>query len=220
MILGEKKGYYSVSRGYELGFSYDRLRWNPSLDLLLKKIRHPIPMYAKRIVGNPPATNAPAGFELQMGDWVKPYGNGLSTDVIFLRRLEMRSKHDYDEKLTVRFPNKGDGIIEFSVPGEDRYCDLLSPHEAPLQGYQAEIVREKHNHPGEFMRLDYDPNRNYFIRVRTIVDSEGHLKSALYGKIYGDFMQFVYYLNPTPNDQNIEFDPSQNLLPKQDIKHP
>jgi hypothetical protein len=25
-------------------------------------------------------------------------------------------------------------------------------------------------------------------------------------------MQFCYYLNPTPNDRNVEFDPKQNLL--------
>jgi hypothetical protein len=34
----------------------------------------------------------------------------------------------------------------------------------------------------------------------------------LYWKIYGDFMQFRYYLNPTPNDRTVEFDPKQNLL--------
>ena len=53
---------------------------------------------------------------------------------------------------------------------------------------------------------------NYFFRVRTVLDEHGNVKSALYGKIYGDFMQFTYYLNPTPNDHNIEFDPPRNLL--------
>ena len=44
------------------------------------------------------------------------------------------------------------------------------------------------------------------------MDKDGNVKSALYGKIYGGFMQFRYYLNPTPNDRNVEFDPKQNLL--------
>jgi hypothetical protein len=35
---------------------------------------------------------------------------------------------------------------------------------------------------------------------------------AHYGKIYGDFMNFTYYLNPTPNDRNVEFDPKRNLF--------
>jgi hypothetical protein len=47
-----------------------------------------------------------------------------------------------------------------------------------------------------------------------VLDSNGNAKSALYGKIYGDtmMMNFHYYLNPTPNDRNVEFDPKQNLL--------
>jgi hypothetical protein len=57
-----------------------------------------------------------------------------------------------------------------------------------------------------------DPNRDYFFHVRTVKDVNGDIKSALYGKIYGDFMHFRYFLNPTPNDRNIEFDPKQNLL--------
>ncbi len=44
------------------------------------------------------------------------------------------------------------------------------------------------------------------------MDERGNIVSAHYGKIYGDFMQFSYYLNPTPNDRNVEFDPKQNLL--------
>jgi hypothetical protein len=54
--------------------------------------------------------------------------------------------------------------------------------------------------------------KEHFFWVRTVKDHEGNIVSAHYGKIYGDFMQFTYYLNPTPNDRNIEFDPKQNLL--------
>jgi hypothetical protein len=57
-----------------------------------------------------------------------------------------------------------------------------------------------------------NPDRIYYFRVRTKVDDRGNIVSAHYGKIYGDFMQFAYYYNPTPNDRNIEFDPKQNLL--------
>lgn len=48
--------------------------------------------------------------------------------------------------------------------------------------------------------------------MRTVLDEKGHVKSALYGKIYGDFMHFRYYLNPTSNSRNVEFDPEQNLM--------
>jgi hypothetical protein len=49
-------------------------------------------------------------------------------------------------------------------------------------------------------------------RVRTKLDKNGNIVNAHSGKIYGDFMQFSYYLNPKPNDRNIEFDPKHNLM--------
>ena len=42
-------------------------------------------------------------------------------------------------------------------------------------------------------RMDYNSQRNYFFRVQTVSDTNGNVKSALYGKIYGDFMQFRYF---------------------------
>ena len=70
---------------------------------------------------------------------------------------------------------------------------------------------------------DASPDMNYFIRVRTVLDDKGNIKSALHGKIHGDIILapmnsktckiiFDYYLNPTPNDQNVEWDPKRNLL--------
>jgi hypothetical protein len=65
---------------------------------------------------------------------------------------------------------------------------------------------------GQLSKFEYDANRIYLLRVRAVLDQSGNIVSAHYGEIYGDFMQFAYYLNPTPNDRNIEFDPKQNLL--------
>ena len=62
------------------------------------------------------------------------------------------------------------------------------------------------------METNWDLNRNYFFRVHTVLDENGNIKSVLYGKIYGDFLKFSYYLNPTPNDRSVEFDPKQNIL--------
>ena len=61
-------------------------------------------------------------------------------------------------------------------------------------------------------------------RIRTELDDEGNIKNAHYGKIYGDFrlcesrekvvdIDFLYYLNPTPNDRNLEWDRKHNLCP-------
>ena len=56
-----------------------------------------------------------------------------------------------------------------------------------------------------------------------MIDEGGKVKSALYGKIDGEFgldainsktcfVLFTYYLNPTSNDRNMEFNPQKNLF--------
>ena len=141
------------------------------------------------------------------GDWVAPYGKGVNTDIVFTEEFNKNSVTDFYYKLTVSFPNAGDGIQEFDAPALIQNAtmgqsDLRSLHEAPADGYQSQYEQNRSS----------NLNRNYYFRVRTKLDENGKVMSACYGKIYGDFMQFTYYLNPTPNDRNIEFDPKQNLL--------
>jgi hypothetical protein len=90
---------------------------------------------------------------------------------------------------------------------------LRSDHQAPTDGYQPQLIKESSAHPGQPTKAsDNNESGGYYIRVQTILDGNGNVKSALYGKIYGHFMQFSYYLNATPNDRNVELDPNQNLL--------
>ena len=220
----EKEGYYRTFSKCDLGLPYDASKWNPTITLLLKKIGKPIAMYAKWVNSEPAAfkkTGQPPivfkkdiGYDLMVGDWIAPYGKGLTTDIIFTEEFNKKSVFDYDYKFTISFPNTGDGIQEFTVPDAEKGSGLRSPHEAPNDSYQSPMVRENFHHSDHTGKTDYDPNRNYFFRVRTVLDERGKVKSALYGKIYGDPLQmnFHYYLNPTPNSRNIEFDPKQNLL--------
>lgn len=196
-----KDGCYSIWQQVNLQSPYDPTKWNMEKTLVLKKIGKPIAMYAKKYALGLklPEYNKQIGFDLMIGDWVSPYGKGINSDVFF-------TENHVDEKsgytFTISFPKQGDGIQEFTLPDREIGSGLRSPHEAPVDGYQPK--HEQTQMP--------DPNRNYFFRVRTVKDHEGNIVSAYYGKIYGDFMQFTYYLNPTPNDRNIEFDPKQNLL--------
>jgi hypothetical protein len=215
-VVVEKAGYYVTHSGYQ--FYYDEKRRHPSFTLLLKKIGKPIPMYAKRLNTNVPALDKPVGFDLMAGDWVAPYGKGTKTDIIFTAHTEKRSEFDWDSKLTVSFPNPGDGIQEFDAPvllqdATMGQSDLRSSHETPAEGYQPQWVQTMscRPHRGGYSG-NRDPNHNYYFRVRTVLDSQGNILSTHYGKIYGDFMEFSYYLNPTPNDRNVEFDPKQDLL--------
>jgi len=108
------------------------------------------------------------------------------------------------------FPKPGDGIQEFTVPAVEKGSGLRSAHEAPVDGYQPEVVQTEMT----------NPNRNFYFRVRTKLDENGNVVSARYGKIYGDLAQFTYYFNPTLNDRNVEFDPKQNLLGGEQVRQP
>jgi hypothetical protein len=214
----EKPGYYPFSMQYHMGFYYKPDKWNPTQTIVLKRVINPIPMYAKHIEGGPPVFNEPVGYDFMVGDWVTPHGKGQTTDIIFTGELNQKAKNDFDYKLTISFPKLGDGIQEFSVPSyylHSQGSALRSDQKAPADGYQPQVVRTMSRHPGQGTKEDMnDPNRNYFFRVRTVLDENGNVKSALYGKIYGDFMQFSHYLNPTPNSRNVEFDPKRNLFKK------
>lgn len=210
----QKNGYYSGHRGYDLTSSQaDR---NPTITIVLKKLVNSIPMYARWVdsepsafkkTGRPPINfNTSIGYDLIVGDWVAPYGKGVDTNILFTEEFNKESITDFYYKLTVSFPNDSDGIQEYTMPEAEKGSGLRSPHIAPLAGYQSQLTKENYHHPGELGKpYDFNENRIYFIRV-TLPDGPH------FGKIYGDFMQFTYYLNPTPNNQNIEFDPKHNLI--------
>lgn len=209
----QKQEYYPTAFQYELGYAADDSpQWNLEQSLTLKRVLHPIAMYAKRVDAQPPVNGKAVGYDFTIGDWVSPHGKGVAPDVFFRRDYSKRALNDYDYKLTITFPKQGDGIQTFAVPQDEKGSGLRSPYEAPETGYEGEVTKVNISHPPETVEWDYDPDRNYFIRVRTVLDEHGNVRSALYGKIYGDFMHFSYYLNPTPNDRNIEFDPKRNLL--------
>lgn len=70
---------------------------------------------------------------------------------------------------------------------------------------------------------NFEESTCYQFRIRSKYDDNRNLKEAYYGKIYGDFkiegdekkgvtsISFLYYLNPTSLDRNLEWDMKTNL---------
>ena len=125
--------------------------------------------------------------------------------------------------LKVTFPNEGDGLREIvAKPVSEN--SLRLPYEAPQAGFSAEWKREIiSKSDGTRQNLEPRTDQNYMFRIRTVLDKNKEVKSALYGKIYDDInyygyiadkvtLVFTYYLNPVSNDRNIEFDPDKNLF--------
>jgi len=233
-----KEGYYGTGASYDdfkkssgiLGFRKWQ-PWNPTLELVLKEVINPVPLYVVRAGTYTnhiefPEKNKFIGYDLIERDWVVPYGKGIHKDFLFKLEGEFIPSPMYvDETLTIKFENPEDGIQSIYV--EPALGSLLRlPHHAPASGYQSKLVqRSKSDDKKVYISYERD-DQNFFFRIRTETDEKGNIASALYGKIHGvisstmgsirepnkSSLNFTYYLNPTPNDTNLEFDTEKNLF--------
>ena len=127
---------------------------------------------------------------------------------------------------------KWDGVLEFAFPNplegvyeEEKhfmsYSELKLPHLAPESGYEPTRHYEASTYKGRLLERQV----GLFLRTRVKLDTDGKIISANYAKIYGDIyfdargeVKFGYYYNQTPNDRNLEFDLSRNLLKLESIQ--
>lgn len=199
------------------------------LKIVLKKIIHPIPMYVNRVDiahREKPAIDKPVGFDLTVGDFVAPYGKGTNAQMYFMWHAEYvdtnsaesewkRSRSGWDGRMIISFPNPGDGIQEFDLPGRGNVgSELRSSQLAPADGYQSQLIKTNRWHFGQLPNFyDYDHlHKNYYLRVNTVLDEQARVKSAQYGKIYGDFEEVLTtYLSPETNSRSLEYDMQHNL---------
>jgi hypothetical protein len=205
--------------------------WNPTVELVLKPILNPIPMYARKVqMLRVPVVGQPVGFDLVASDWVTPHGKGSVPDLIFtLQKTFVDVEKPFEATLTITFANEGDGI-QPTVAAPHVGSELRLPRYAPEDGYEPKLVKGTSRAAANQMIVPANKDDlNYFFRVRTRKE-ENKIVSANYGKIYRDIdfdiinsdtalLFFTYYLNPTPNDRNMEFDPARNLfggLPNQE----
>jgi hypothetical protein len=221
-----KSGFYD-SLGIRINFSRQGnspawLPVNPVCKLTLKHIIEPVPMYARKVLLKVPVLNVPLGIDLEVGDWVHPYGMGKIEDFVFLVTRRWKNMDDFDSSVRLSFPNRLDGIQSFE--GDTLHGSLLtSPLQAPDTGYSATWERSASASPTAGRKnWGTAQARNFLFRVRSVEDERGVLKEANYGKIYGDIssggeasekmeLMFTYYFNPKVNNRSLEFDTTKNL---------
>ena len=191
-------------------------------------------------------TNAVLRLDMFKGDWLPPYGHGETADLEIASEFLITGKERrflrsiasdgdvlfYDLVQTIR-PTGADDCIYESVRdprlgikirrGSD---DGRSGRIVRRQGRRKRVERTG-NWECEYFN-DTDANRCATFRIRSRYDEKGNLVEAYYGKIYGDFtfeghlnrgviaVRFLYYLNPTPLDRNLEWDMKNNLCPAPD----
>ena len=204
--------------------------WNPTIEMVLKEKKKPIPMYAtdRQNEKQIPLRNKWCGFDMEKNDWVAPHGSGNYADIEVFIRWDGKIADQYTGAwLTIRFPDPEAGFYPFQL---DAYSSFLSPYHAITnEQYQKEL-----NFPGRSVQRNdvkdkkrFRSDIGYVFRTRTRVNSEGKVICARYGKMYPphvemfylwrggkSFIFLPYYLNPTENDTNLESDPEKNLFKK------
>ncbi len=193
--------------------------WDAMYTVVVKRVKHPIPMYAKSVDLDYPGAGIPVAFDLEQGDWVAPHGAGYRSDFIFQLDIQGHTATNLRAQLTLYFKNPHDGLV--TVPSAGWNSGLASDYLAPEEGYQAEWSR-RYGRGYDRLELEAQKNHNAYFRVRTETDKDGRMIKAWYGKLYGTFemasllkdrprVQFIYYVNPS-GDRNVEFDPDRNLI--------
>lgn len=230
-----KDGHYKTSFPYVFSGKSDPEiidgRWQPwgvTNTVFLKRIRNPVPMYAKHVDAIVPVLDNPVGYDLEKGDWVDPHGMGVVSDFVFSVSGTYSNSSNRDLNMVVSFSNPHDGLQVFKRPVHNELpigSELVSDHEAPSTEYEPTYRYLYRMLPTLSGRVNVEPRfgQNAYFRVRSKVDDEGKLIESTYGKIYGDLfcrfrgaeevmLKFTYYWNPKPNERNVEFDTSNNLF--------
>lgn len=218
----EKQGYYKSRGDFHFSTSTNGRwqPWNQEIKLVLRKIEKPVPMYAREFRRELPVIGKEAGFDLIEYDWVAPYGKGVRSDVVFKLQKQIKSRDEFEGKLTINLPGKFDGI-QLLKDDRKKGSDFKLPRFAPEVGYRSEIVLSRKREIGKPLESSYKQEHNYIFRIRS-EEKEGKLIRAMYGKIQGDIsfdamrpsdavVVFRYYLNPDYS-KNLEFDMMRNLF--------
>lgn len=233
-----KEGYYNSILRYEypnyLSITGHKWQpWNPTVTAVVRRIVNPIPMYVKRVETSIPSTNRFYGFDLEVGDWIAPDGKGKRDDIQLKVMRSVAGKRDYTLTVEVTLTNTGDGLkVVTPISGSA----FGSPREAPTNGYAINFSKTLGCKPDSgYFNVEVRSGEYFVFRTRTVLDASSNVVSQCYGKIPTGFsvggyladkigIRFTYYLNPTPNDRNLEFDPTKNLFrnlsPSEEVREP
>lgn len=224
-LSAEKPGYYRTQgprRGINDEKSFPQYAVGvQKIEMELRPVRDPIIGISRDVDRRllPKTDGSSLGFDLEVGDWVAPYGKGKNSDFIFTVGGHFNGLNDYDQSLALSFSKQGDGIIVFKHP-KQLGSALKWPYEAPLSGYEPQRVwRKTFDGKSRTSNLDTSGDINYLFRVRTELDEQGNVRRAMYGVIsnevviggnneVGRNVSFTYALNPKWT-RNLEFDPAK-----------
>ena len=227
----DKEGYYTSEKKYDVRKKNDDGKIevvDQNLIIVLRKKLNPIPLYTKKYTGFLPEKGSDIGFDLQIGDWVNPYGQGEKSDFIFHYTGYVNDFFNYSGELNVSFSNAEDGMLSEPIDERFKSSKLTLDYTAPIDGEylkERKFIRSRVGKGKDTKKENtIESNTNYFVRLRTELNEDDEIIKANYAKIYNGIVfdprsdkgvasiHFTYYFNPEVNDTNLEFDPKKNLF--------
>jgi hypothetical protein len=196
--------------------------WNPTVEVVLREKVDPIPLYAKHYSQHDiPANNKKIGYDFFVGDWCEPYGEGITNDIYISYDYEVSGISDFKWSLQISAISSNDGFICIEpIKGSNSVFKL--PYLAPIKTYSPKYIQNITVSRGKRHYTKPIPiSNNIFFRIRSDIDNNGNVTNCFYGKITNiesalardrGIITFTYYLNPTPNDRNLEFNVESNLF--------
>ena len=235
-------GYYKANGG-SVEFKSKSLfgTWRPDnvvVTVALDRVEKPVPLHVRNLSFPPgklveemsDVEKGPVSYDFLKGDWLPPWGSGEFADVVF-RRLPRedcgvgvngrgQTNKSFRDVVSVDFTGDGNGMAETLVSATSELKIRSSSTMGFKSHYEQSCGRGK-DLQAYRMR---DERKCFCFRIRTKYDEKGNVVEGYYGKIYGDVVMgwsylgvsrvgFLYYLNPTPNDRNLEWDMNNNLCP-------
>jgi hypothetical protein len=230
----EKHGYYKTREDKYLfhlpDVSVSGGRWQPygmTNMVVLKRQVNPVAMCVKRNSRQDifPGRNQLYGYDMQVGDWVKPWGKGKQADFHLSYEREDKGAYlDIKTVLTLVFTNAFDGVYEAKADGTGSAMNVVYNADTNAV-YKKQLIFVYDRTTNKIMTDTCLSKGDYLVlRTRSECDEDGNLKKAHYAKIRDQFdvgrkddLWMVYYFNPNENDPNLEADTTKNLLNPKDL---
>jgi hypothetical protein len=230
----KKDGFYRSDFHLPFAMGQERINgnrwlpWNPTIPVVLREVRNPIPMYVKSVDHILPK-GVSIGFDCVVGEFLPPVGKGEVADfnVLVEQNGVLTKDRKFSKRMILQATSEGGGFVFLKAHSASAF---KSEHQAPLDDYAGSVDFYAEYPPSSASTPTIDPfaSGKYMVfRSRIERDDEGNIIEANYGKIYETIeygrnariqtdeestIRFLYYFNPTPNDRNLEFDGKNNLF--------
>ena len=221
LINVQKDGYYSSTKKIcliEMGkeFRVKDGRWQPwgiEVSLYLREIRQPSDLVIFNQYISVPATNTWMGFDMQLKDWIEPFGKGKDSDFEMFLIWDGKPQYTTEEtSLEMRFREAHAGCYAFDNFPD---CEFGGAYLADTNRFMHVSQRfSSGSNDGTPWQKGLDESQSLVLRTRCKETDDGNLLKANYSTIKGIGvsagwkgrvkMWMRYYFNPVSNSLNLE----------------